>query len=79
MQGQKESLEERKMFEDFEAKITGLVNSFKTGASNTIDSIGLKSKIDSAKKDIAKIHALYDDGVREANVRLDEVKKFINI
>ena len=56
MQGQKESLEERKMFEDFEAKITGLVNSFKTGASNTIDSIGLKTKIDSAKKDIAKIY-----------------------
>ena len=44
------------MFEDFEAMITGLVNSVKAGASNTWDSIGLKSKIESAKKDIAKIY-----------------------
>ncbi len=44
------------MFEDFETMITGLVNSVKAGASNTWDSIGLKSKIESAKKDIAKIY-----------------------
>ncbi|MBO4784770.1 MAG: patatin family protein [Lachnospiraceae bacterium] len=30
------------------------------------------------EKDIEKIHALYDEGVREANVRLEEVKKFIS-
>ena len=49
-------MEEKRMFDKLEEKLTALGNSIKSGTSNFTESISLNAKIDDSKKKIAALY-----------------------